>query len=154
VAKSPLNEGMIMVIGATGTLGTFLVDELVEKKFTVFVTGQRLIEGKSRKRLKRGVDFEPFLEQQAFHEDQRRISLVAYDAFADVIVPQKSQWKHRPRDVWIGHSKTGMIIPGVVENVIKPEKIRGGEQNESSNHIWSYGNTWSLYGIAFKKYWF
>jgi hypothetical protein len=60
--------------------------------------GRRLIEGKPQKcleggpvvdlgfQLRIGVDLEPLLEQQAFHEDQRGISLVSFSAFTNGIV--------------------------------------------------------------------
>ncbi|MCX5823807.1 MAG: hypothetical protein NTY86_09955 [Deltaproteobacteria bacterium] len=70
--------------------------------------GRRLIEGKSQKRLKGGpvvdlrfqlrigVDSEPLLEQEAFHQDQRRVSLVAFGAFADGIVSQEEGFDSGP----------------------------------------------------------
>jgi hypothetical protein len=70
--------------------------------------GRRLIEGKTQKRLKGGpvvdlgfqlrigVDSEPLLKQQAFHEDQRGISLVAFGAFADGIVSQEEGFDSVP----------------------------------------------------------
>lgn len=36
-----------------------------------------------------GIDLEPLLEQQAFHEDQGWISLGAFGAFADRIISHK-----------------------------------------------------------------
>jgi len=39
---------------------------------------------------------EPLLEQEAFHEDQRRISLVAFGAFADGIASQKQGFDSGP----------------------------------------------------------
>jgi len=37
-------EGVIVVIGATGTLGTYFVDELVDKGYKVFATGRRNVK--------------------------------------------------------------------------------------------------------------
>jgi len=62
---------------------------------------RRLIEVRTQERLKGvpvvdlcfqfriGVDVEPLLEQEAFHENQRQISLVAFGAFTDGIVSHK-----------------------------------------------------------------
>ena len=59
--------------------------------------GRALIKGKTQKllegdsvvdlgfQLRIGVDLEPLLEQETFHEDQWRIGLVAFVAFADRI---------------------------------------------------------------------
>ena len=69
---------------------------------------RRLIEGEPQKLLKGGpvvdlgfqfrigVDLEPLLEQQAFHEDHRRISLVAFTAFADGIASQEQGFDSGP----------------------------------------------------------
>jgi len=69
---------------------------------------RRLIEGETQKLLKGGpvvdlgfqfrigVDLEPLLEQEAFHQDQRRISLVPFGAFADGIVSQEQGFDSRP----------------------------------------------------------
>lgn len=35
------NDGLVVVLGATGTLGTYLVDELVESNYAVFATGRK-----------------------------------------------------------------------------------------------------------------
>jgi len=70
--------------------------------------GRRLIEGKSQKcleggsvvdlgfQLRIGGDSEPLLEQQAFHQDQRGISLVSLSAFADGIVSQEQVFDSGP----------------------------------------------------------
>jgi len=42
--KSEKNEGVIVVIGATGTLGTYFVDELIDKGYKVFATGRRNVK--------------------------------------------------------------------------------------------------------------
>lgn len=60
-----------------------------------FIKGnaQKLLEGDSVINLgfqfRIGVDLEPLLEQEAFHEDQQRIGLIALAAFADGITSQK-----------------------------------------------------------------
>ncbi|MCK4830577.1 NAD(P)-dependent oxidoreductase, partial [bacterium] len=42
--RNEKKEGVIVVIGATGTLGTYFVDELVDKGYRVFATGRRNVK--------------------------------------------------------------------------------------------------------------
>jgi len=42
--RNEKEEGVIVVIGATGTLGTYFVDELVDKGYKVFATGCRNVK--------------------------------------------------------------------------------------------------------------
>ena len=70
--------------------------------------GRRLIKGKTQKLLKGGpvvdlgfqfrigVDLEPLLEQEAFHQDQRWIGLVSFGAFTDGIVSQEQVFDSGP----------------------------------------------------------
>ena len=54
---------------------------------------------------------EPLLEQEAFHQDQRRISLVSFGAFADGIVSQEECFDLGPIDngVDLLHSFDGPV---------------------------------------------
>jgi hypothetical protein len=85
--------------------------------------GRRLIEGKSQKcfeggsvidlgfQFRIGVDSEPLLEQEAFHEDQRWISLVPFGAFADGIVSKEQVFDSGPihNGVDLFHSFDGSV---------------------------------------------
>lgn len=42
--KSTRNEGVVVVIGATGTLGTYLVDELLSEGYSVVAVGRRNVQ--------------------------------------------------------------------------------------------------------------
>jgi len=85
--------------------------------------GRRLIEGETQKLLKGGsvvdlgfqfrigVYLEPLLEQEAFHQDQRRISLVPLGAFSDGIVSKEQGFDSGPIDNGIDllHSFDGPV---------------------------------------------
>lgn len=85
--------------------------------------GRRLIEGETQKLLEGGpvvdlgfqfrigVDLEPLLEQEAFHEDQRGISLVPLGAFTDGIVSKEQGFDSGPIDNGIDllHSFDGSV---------------------------------------------
>jgi len=45
-----------------------------------------------------GIDFKPLLKKKAFHENKRRISVVAFKAFTDGIVSHKQAFNSRPVD--------------------------------------------------------
>jgi hypothetical protein len=101
------------------------------------MVGGSLIEGKPQKLLEGdpvidlgfqfriGVDVKPLLEQEAFQEDQGRIGLVAFMAFADGITSQKQILDTGPLHdgVDLFHSCDGPIV----FHGIKKRNIRKGE---------------------------
>jgi hypothetical protein len=62
--------------------------------------------------LRIGIDLEPLLKKKAFHENKRRIGIVAFKAFTDGVVSQKQAFDSGPVDnvVDLFHSFDGPVL--------------------------------------------
>ena len=76
--------------------GRMIRRRLIERKTQKCLKGSPVVDLGFQRRI--GVDSEPLLEQEAFHQDQRRINLVSFGAFADGIVSQEECFDLRTID--------------------------------------------------------
>lgn len=86
--------------------------------------GRRLVKRKSQKLFERdsiinlgfqfriGIDFKPLLEKKAFHQEERRIGIIAFKAFPSGVVYQKQVFNSGPvnRNIDQFHSLDGPVL--------------------------------------------